>query len=395
MPLVTGTGLQNQSDVIDAVRSALASQGWTTAHDSGTVGSNDKEVWMHLPASLTFNGIDILVGMKSKGPTSPPEEAGGRMALSMSYMTPAQALVTGVSPKNGFYNVLGTPNRNFSTATTLTTRPTGNNGGTYPAAFGGTVLSSSVAAVPSVSNLWNQGGNYGNHWIITPNNSPLGATEQYCYVVVEVTTGVYRSLAFGEGIKLGGGSWTGGLFLHSSHSAPNGNSPLQQTFTLGGDSEYNAFQNDGEHGYVLNFNNANNEFYSPRQWNPWMGMNSPQATDEVSVMGMGPRALGRDFIDRSPVAFSGQSMRLPARFYAMDNPVSASAGWGSPSNRRNNIRPLIECPDFFHTNIRDFVDGGVIQDDAEKFLVVPYHRRTGTDNSGNYGFLIRHPDLTP
>jgi hypothetical protein len=238
----------------------------------------------------------------------------------------------------------------------------------------------------------NAGANFLNHWIITPNNSPLGSSPQYVYGIVETEAGVFRSFAIGEGLKIAGGSWDGGLFMDASHVV-QGAAESAQRYLLGGDSLYNTFNADDDHGYILNFNNFNMNFYSPRHWNPWCWMGDGAGTDEIFVIGMGPRALGRDMLARSPSAFSGQAIRLPARFYCQDNPDAVSTAVGSPTNRRNNWRPLMEAPDFFHTNIEAFANAEVVTDDAQKFIVFPYFRRSGTRNSGNFGFMIRHPDL--
>lgn len=385
MGLVTGTGLQNQSDLIDAVRSALVNEGLTQVINDGTVPSNDKEVWLHLPAANTKNGIDILFGMLSV-PTSPPEDPGGRMRITISYLTSSEALLTGVSPRNDFFRVLGTPNTDYQLNPV---RPTGNTGDVYP---NGETVTNNINGDPCTVDGLNQGSNYLRHWIFTPSGSPLGSTEFYCYVVVEVTTGVYRTFGFGEGIKLGGSGWSGGLFVDATNNAPS--VVLQRRRFLACDGGYNAFTNDGEHGYVLNFENEHYNVESPRTWNPWHFMGAPWSSNWMGCAGMGPHAFGLDYIQNTPAAFSGQSVRLPARIYAMNNIISGTeAEIGSPSRRDNNFRPLIECPDVFHTNIRDMTPGDTIEDDVEKFLVVPYISKTGSKNTGDYGFLIRNPDL--
>lgn len=395
MPVVTGTGLQNASDIADAVRAALSAQGWTTVVNEGTVGSNDKEIWMHLPAVNTFLGYDMLFGMKSMN-TSPTEDP-GRMRILMSYLNPTDALIDG-SPRNDWDRVLGVHNKNPTLTVAGASRATGQTSDVYPSQVSPpghdtfTLATSGAARPCTLSNL-DTPANYLNHWIITPNNSPLGSSEQYVYVVVETEAGVFRSFALGEGEKLGGGAWNGGLFIDVSYVEAGGNE-TQNRWLLGGDALYNSFNSDRESGFILNFDNFNMNFDSPRQWNPWVWMGDGTGIDEISAVGMGPRALGRDMLTRSPSAFSGQAIRLPARFYVQDNPDSLSTGLGiSPSNLRNNWRPLMEAPDFFHTNIEAFANAEVVVDDTERFIVFPYFRRSGVDNTGNFGFMIRHPDL--
>lgn len=387
MGLVTGSGLQNQSDVIDAVRSALSSIGFTTVINEGTVPSNNKEVWMHLPAANTKLGYDLLYGMWAV-PSSPPEATGDYLKTTLSWFPPSDALLTGVSPRNSRLRVLGTPSTNYSVNPQ---RPPGNTGDTYPDGF---TLTNNENSDPVTIDGFDQGANYLNHWIFTPSgNSPLGSKEFYCYVVVEVSTGIYRSFGFGEGIKLGASGWEGGLFIDGANAQDS--SPNRHRWFLAGDSDYSSFQNDGEHGYILNFNNEQYNIDSPRVWNPWMFIGSPWSNNWVTCCGMGPRAFGSPYLTESPGAFSGQSMRLPARFYGMDNIVNGTdAEIGSPSNRDNNMRPLIECPDIFHANILDMTPGSTIEDDVDKFVVFPYYSKDIiTNTSLNFGFLIRSEDL--
>jgi hypothetical protein len=375
MALTTGTGLTNPSDVIDSMRAHLATDGWTTVINNGTVGSNDKEIWMNLPAASTFYGdYDFTIGLKADG--------ADKVQMTGTFYTPSEALLTGISPRSAFAKVLGQPNLNYNTISDGLARQPGTIGDTLPS---GQVLTGTQNGEPVETDLFNQGASYLDHWIFTPNNSPLGFSEQYCYMVVEVATGVYRTFGFGEGIKLGASGWTGGMFLDGSN-VRTGAADLSRYFA-GGDSNYNGFTDDGERAYVLNFDNDNylNDGSSPATWNPWVHLSDPWADDWVCGWGMGGRrGLGEDYIDRSTAAFSGQTIRMPSRIYAMNLRQGAGA---------NRMRPLIEYPDVFHMNIANFTPGETIVDDAESFLVVPYVSKTGTDNSGNFGFLIRHPSL--
>ena len=385
MALTTGTGLQNQSAVVDAVRTHLAADGWTTVRNIGSIGANDIEVIMHLPAADTKNGLDILVGFNSL-PSSPFEDPGDMLDMYISYFTPTQAGAND-SPLRDMDRLMGAPNIIYSLSSADTARPSGNVGDVYP---NGTVLTSNVDAKPSRSDGWNTGANYLNHWIFTPNSSPLGTEEQYCYVVVEVATGVYRSFGFGEAILLGGAQ--GGIFANSSYH--DSADDIYENHPYAADHEYTTFSNDGEHGWILDLQNENYLAKSPATWNPWLAFGGPWSTDWVTALGMGPRALGAEMINNTPAPFSGQTQRVPARLYAMANIINGTeAVLGSPSVRDNNFRPFAEIPHIFHTNISDLTPGGTVTDDGESFLVVPYKNKTGTDNTGNYGYLIRHPSL--
>ena len=370
MALTTGTGLTNQSAVIDAIRVHLAADGWTTVINNGSIGANNIELWMHSPAANNFLGIDMTLGLDSDGADD--------IDMLLSYLTPTEALLTPPgSPsagRNSFLRVLGCPNIAY-----LSTNATGNAGDVYP---NGTTLGNTTDAAPVRVDRFNQGAAYLRHWIFTPNGSPLSGQPYYFICVVEVATGVFRTFGAGEGIKLGAGGWTGGLWLDGS--AVRAGASAQSRYFAGGDTVYIGSGDLGERAYVLNFDNAHYTETSPVSWNPWLHMSQPGGDDWVTAWGCGRRGLGEDFVERSPANFSGQAIRVPARFYGMNL---------QDNDGDNRMRPLMEIPDVFHVNISAMTPGDTIEDDSETFLVVPYVSKSGTDNSGDYGFLIRHPDL--
>lgn len=374
MSLTTGTGLSNQAAVIDAVRTHLLADGWTSVINDGTIGANNKEVWLHVPAAQTKNGINITHGM---------QVAGNDIDHTITYLTPTEALLTppgSPATRNSFYRVLGCPNLSWSSAG-ANPEPTGNLGDVYPSGY---QITSAPGDLDEVRvDKFNQGANYLRHWIFTPNNSPLGASEVYFICVVEVATGVFRTFGAGEGIKLGSSGWTGGLWVDGS--AVRSSLSSRSRYFGAADTEYNGFNHEDENAYVLNFNSDQYvSNFSPQIWNPWMFLGSPWTAGWNTAVGMGQRALGQDYLERSPSNFSGQAIRVPSRLYCMN----LQSGGGD-----NRMRPLMEIPDVFHVNISAMTPGDTIVDDTENFLVVPYTSKTGTDNSGNYGFLIRHPSL--
>jgi hypothetical protein len=378
MPLTTGTALQNPSDVIDAVRAHLAADGWTTTVNEGTVGSNDKVVVMHLPQVNTFyNEFNLTIWMEAGG--------AGNLNFTGSFYTPTEALITppgSPATRNAFNRFLGQPNLSYGLATAGLSRIPGNIGDVLPT---GQVLAATQNGAHVPTNGMSQGGNYLRHWIFTNDASPINAEQVYCYCVVEVATGSFRTFGFGEGIKLGAAGWVGGMFMDGT--AIRAGSTTRSRWFGAADTGYNQFGDAGERAYVLNFNSNNllNDLSSPAVWNPWMHLSDPGNTDWVTAWGPGTRnGWSRPYSDRGTAAFSGQTIRTPSRLYGMN--VRQGAG-------DNRFRPLIEYPHVFHMNIQNFTPGEVITDDAETFLVVPYVSKTGTDNSGNHGFLIRNPNL--
>jgi hypothetical protein len=366
MGLITGSNLANASEVIDTIRTTLVAEGWTLERSTGSTGADSLEIFLSLPAVDTFNGNGMLVGLKS-------QNSGNELRVTMSHLTAAAANVTG-SPQNTFSRVLGTPGFNYTAGATGSGNPVGNSGDTYE----GVVLTANSDNNGGTSNGWGTGANYLRHWIFTPNSSPFGSTEVYCYAVVEVETGVFRTIAFGEGIKLGGGSWDGGLFFTGTYIDTGQAERSERTFY--GDYQRTIFDDNEQGGFILNFNNPQIQSASPAVWCPWVAMGYP-SQNGASAIGMGNSAMGLDFIGKSPSPFSGQAIRVPSRFYQMN----VIEGAGPP-----RLRPLIECPDVFLTNIVDLTPGDVVLDDVERFLVVPASAKTGATSTGNAGFLIRN-----
>lgn len=375
MAVVQGTNLQNISDVIDAIRSELVSNhNWQEIVNIGTVGANSKEVWLHLPAALTKNGQPITVGLKAFNSDI--------IYINPTALTPADAGLTS-SPRNTFLRVLGTPNQD--------SQPSGNAGQSYRS----TTLTTSIDANPAAANLFNQGANYLNHFILTPTQvSPQGSKEQYCYCFVEVASGVWRTIAFGEVKKIGGSGWTGGVFaegsFHSTSVAPTNPSSGNQHYPFSAGGDYHSSSGSGANepkrsGWVF-FENSY-VWNATTKWNPWAWLgdrNGFSGTLVASCIGMDPRRIGRGIIQLSPSVFSGLTQRIPARLY-----ITLADTGATPLN----IRPFAEFPDVFLTNLTNFIPGDVVEDAGEKYLVVPYTAKSGANTSGNFGLLVRNADL--
>jgi len=362
MGLATGTGLTNGSDVIEAVRVELTTnRGWSEIKDLGTVGANTKEVWLEMAAANTVNGERIVVGMTMES-TNNMFVLGGDSALTPTEM----GLLD--SPDRAFLRTIGTPNRSAN-------NPSGNSGDTYR----GVVLGSNQNAGPADAFGFDTGASYLNHWILTTDQlSPLGQRHQYCYVVVEVSTGQYVTFGFGEMIKLGASAWTGGAFFDGTRNDTV--TSLRHQYFLGSDMDVVVAGANFYPGYVLNEQNFIFRNDSPQLWNPWC-IFAEDVDTICNTVGYGPRKLGQDLIGLSPAPFSGQAQRVPARMYVVDDIAN------------HNEVPLCEAPDVFHTNIADLTPGSTLIDDGDRFLVVPYFAKSGAVSSGNLGFLVRNPDL--
>ena len=332
MAVVTGTNRTNISDIIDQVRSDLVTnRGWTQRRNTGSVGSNNIEVWLERPAANTKNGERILVGLR---------------------------------PGSQFFSKDTCELRQ----THLDWTASGGAGGAAWASITGM-----NASQTPLTTHFSTGANFLRHWIITPpDTTATPADYQYCYVVVEVATGVYRMFGFGESIKFG--TWTGGQFIEGSwiEDAAASTNVGQGYFAAGDAASTREFRKG-----VIYCNSVVSGADKYARLAPGI------LSGFVATYGMGPQILGEDFIVNSPAAFSGQTQRIPAQFYMADAANSFTA----------NLYPLCQFPDIFHCNIRDLDPGSVVVDDTFRFLVVPYYAKSGTNNSGNLGFLIRNPAL--
>lgn len=368
MTVSTGTGLTNQTDVIDAVRSHLDADGWDVGFNDLNVGANTGEIWVGLDAAHTFNGIEMHFGLTASGTDA--------LLLNVVVTDLALAQIVGGtnSPRNSFLRAVGGPNISQ-------TFPSGEIGDTWQ----GQTLTQALDSNPAKFNLFNQGGNYLRHWILTPPilTSPyLGNQEMYCYVVVEVDTNVFRSFYFGEGIKLGDSGWTGGVFICGTFSDPV---ESESEFPFGGGQDFVSFSHNGQHSFVYNEQSFSYEENSPRFWNPWAQMHRASVQALPGMRGFDPRKFGSDWLDHSPSAFSGETQRVPGRLYIVDNDTTGGQAY--------QIRPFMEGPDFFHANVRDITPGAIITDDTDKFLTIPITTKSGANNTGDWGIMIRNPDL--
>lgn len=365
MALVTGTGLTNPSDIIAAICTELTTNhGWIQRFTRGSVGANSLVRWIELPATLTKNNKAVIIGMAA--------QSTDRLSITVSNATSFSALETGFGSP---FNILPSFDKSGANAFRLNSFATMNL--TSPCnASGGS---------PGV-NLLNTGANYLRHWIFTPTQvSPQRTKTQYCYFVVEASTGVFRTIGFGEVIKLG--TWTGGTFCEATNHSTSG-------AAIGNDdnAEHSFFGDGGQSAgntpvRAPGFITATDvSVYSPDYPYVMTGYTSQTGSREaMNAFGMGFRCFGSSLL-AAPSAFSGVAQRLPARFYlARVNNV--------PGDSSQNLAPFAEYPDVFLVNIRDLIPGDTLIDDTEKFLVVPFTAKSGTNVSGNYGFLIKSDGL--
>ena len=365
MGLVTGSGLTNVSDILDALRVQLESHGFTTVINTGTVGSNNKVIWTWLPKSKTFhNQYNMTIGLVASGTTA---------LIDGTPFTPTEAKI-GVNPTNQHLGTMSSSYNNTPSAVT----GTGITGDVYPS---GAVLTGSNLSVPHQVNDLNISGNCLRHWFFTPEHSPISSAEWYIYMVIEVTTGVFRTIAYGCLKKYAAASWSGGFFFDGS--SRNTAASTRSTYIFGGGTLQAGTATSGG---VVDYNNFDWVSRTPNGAVPWTRLFADAAFGHsVHCVGMDPRGLGKDFFDRSPSAFSGLTVRVPARVWTKNNNTTAA---------NYNFRPLGEFPDVFHASMQDLTPGDVLTDGGEKFLCVSHGSKTaGTYTVGNFGFLIRNPNL--
>ena len=159
----------------------------------------------------------------------------------------------------------------------------------------------------------------------------------------------------------------------------------ESEFPFGGGHDFVSFSHHGQHSFVYNEQNFNYEAQSPRFWNPWTQMHRASIQTLAGCRGYDPRKFGSDWMDHSPSAFSGQTQRIPGRLYTVNVDTTGGVNY--------QMRPFMEGPDFFHANVRDITPGDIIVDDTERFLAIPITTKSGANNTGDWGIMIRNPDL--
>lgn len=330
MPVATGTNLANVTALLDAVRAELVLRNWTVRRNTLNVGTNSGELWLEKAAGDTKNGERLVVGMQRGSDVS-----GFHVCeLRQTHLDWATASAGGA---NAWINVTGM---------NISQRPK--------------------------STHFSTGANFLRHWIITPPTAGASpADHQYCHVVAEIGSGIYRTFSFGEVIKIG--TWSGGQYIEGSW-IDHLESPTYtgQGYFATCDS---ATANEFHKGVIYNTSAPTSDKY--------VRLAPGRDASVTHCFGFGPRMFGEDLIDLSPAPFSGNTQRLPAQIYMAE----------TANLNTSNITPIAQIPDVFHANIRDLDPGTVIVDDTFRFLVVPHYAKTGTNTSGNYGVLIRNPAL--
>ena len=221
---------------------------------------------------------------------------------------------------------------------------------------------------------------------------------QYCYVVVEVATGIYRSFGFGESKQLG--TFDGGQFTLGNWVAPTANADSYSNQLGGAVSPFAGLQGGSTSGQEpkvsrIHIGSTTLDGINPtvegddqaRGWarngyGPAPGAANPNGGRYGGIIPSW-HAAGASRLRISPSQFSGKAIREPLKWYVHVSDTLTS-----------DVRPLAELPDLFATNIRDFDPADTIVDDVERFFVMPVcSKQTAAPSSDNHGFLIRNPDL--
>jgi len=361
---IPSTSLDNESDVIDWLRNELVTNHhFTERRNTGTIGANDKEVWIERDAADTFHGDRGLVfGMRKFGSS----ETGGTFEHAMTYLDWATASNAGANAWDDIDGV-HTKEVNASTASTF----------------------------PCRMNRFTQGSPYVRGRLITsPDSDSASPTAPlYFYVVIEVETGFFRSFGFGEVVKLV--PFTGGMFELTTHWEPSESvdsstqlfgvgtlSTILETFIS---SRYpgGVWSEDWQGISLANLATQAN--------NGWMTLGGgSDSSPGWPIATLHPGGTLAFLIGYSPSGFSLVSQRWPQLLYG---PLGESTGT-SPGYEGH--APMAIIPDVFLAEISSVDAYSVFQDQfGEKFMVVPYHTKTGEgqDSSEKWGFLIRNPDL--
>lgn len=199
----------------------------------------------------------------------------------------------------------------------------------------------------------------------------------YCHIVVEVTAGVYRHIAFGNAKK--NGTWTGGGYYASQYWSQTG-TPQFYISTPGSDQHQVLFDNVAiftERGFTLHYENGAYHWGAPFQA-------TLNGVSRRTCFGSMRGGFGTAFRNIQQSSFSGQTAIVPVTLW----PYTST---DSPATTRN----AAVIPDMFEINLRNFAPGSLHSIGANDYLVFPMAQkgapadRPSTENSGYFGLAYK------
>ena len=378
MPYVSGSDLGGAtggpSAIIESIRTEIDSKmtgvkgvDWIERRYAGTVGGQNIEYWVEIPAAKTFNGHPLIIGFG--------ESPAGTLNMNTSHLSWV-SMTTGV----GAGTLLRMDGQPMDKATNV-------NDATQD------------ADAPYIDNLLlATGAAYLSHWVITSTDFGVDtpSKELSLYFVVEVAAGRYVKLGFWELEQFG--DW--------SADAQDATAGFGIDCDSTGNEGSGIDDRNGAHSWFLssqyNQNPANDSpraepgtMYIPHsQIAKWGSLPSPWATIGSKALsfqraatigldwGLGRKAGTNQLHDhlRSVSVSTGIAQRLPARVYLFDSQVP------NPTN----AWPVGTIPNVYFVNISALNPGTVETFGGEDFLVVPrLEKNLGTFNTGNDGLLFR------
>lgn len=429
--------LENFSEVLDRFADDLVNnRGWTDRRDEVDIGLDECERFIERPAVDTVNGEAIIIGMRKNdvggdiaGRDRQAELVGSRSdtwalaaePLSITDITQATSAVITVGTHTYtttdliyVFGVSGMTEINgltgSVTAITATTITVSINTSAFTAYGSGGTTELGFVSMRGHAVAQENGLGFGfcainllddtpyvTAWFLTPDDTGATPTDhQYAYCILEVSVGVYRAFGFGEGIKLG--TWDGGVFVLGNWMDPLGGaqSAAHIGFCTSGSQEASGFFGAATQNIVSLKENLfgivfTSSVGASTNNNGWMNAGYVVETGNQLPGRSGFFApswlmVGGSVLQGSPSAFSGQAYRTPVRYW-----VHTAA-----DDNEGNVAPMLEIPDVFACNLRDFNPGDTVLDDTDEFLVVPtLSKQSITPNSGNAGFLILNNGLIP
>jgi len=385
MPFVTGSGLGGAvgtpSSVIEAIRAEIDSKmtgvkgvDWIERRYTGSVGGADREYWVEIPAAKTVNGRTLIVGFAELA----YNEGGGtdtnRLVINTSHLSWTN-MTTGVGAGT-FLRMDGQPSDR------LTNPDDGDQDAQVPSA---TLLVSGSASI--------------RHWIITSTGFGTDAPsdELSLFFVVEISTGRFISIGFGELVQFGdwsadandgnAGGWV------AATTVSNWNDTGLPSSGLHDDNNYllwGAYARNVSTGARDAFSYADCVYVPHSQTakygsnvSPWGRIGSHQSTIEAAsavIAPISPDILLQDHMSRAASAATGIAQRLPVRLYLGDRGDNAPL----------NALPIGDVPNVFYVNIGNLNPGSQENFSGEDFLIIPYlQKNSGSIDTGNRGYLFR------
>ena len=330
MAVINFTSITNEADLLDQIHDELVdNQGWTSRRNTGSITTNDWELWIEKSADDTVSGRRILFGAEVITPATPSINSVSfnfRMAKGdTEWLDDENA---GADGDNLFDDIGDSPTPN-----------------SVSLAFYSTQINQA--------------------WLIVPDETDSGL--QYFYCVIQAGLLYYFCLGAGEMDKAY--DFTGGEFFSCSSRRSNSINPNQYSTFLAGSTSGSS---SPFCGYIYCDNGAGDV---------WRDIGGNSAGDSFCPFNY--RGIVEINTDLNPSTDSGQFVPFPIIHFCGISDESLFAN--------ETLEYIGSMPNAYLTSIRNLDAGETIVLNGDRYLIVPTIAKEGAPDSDSAysGLLIR------